>query len=209
MTFRRLVLLTHRWVGLGSMAFLAILGATGSLMLLPRKPRLVGQLHTAFALGRPGAVFAQIVTIASTLMVLAGLVLWWRRRRLTVRLRSGWRLALNDAHHVIGVVSSLLLILLGVSATVMWGSRVPPPPRPTANGLRPSEPSEIAGRRRVNRLARRLHAADGMGRPVKLVYFVGSSTFVLLGLSGFTMWRAPRGQVRDSRAPGNQLTRLS
>jgi uncharacterized iron-regulated membrane protein len=192
MTFRRLVLVTHRWVGLASMAFLAVLGATGSLMLLPRKPKIVGQLHTAFALGRRGQPLAEVVTIVGTALVLGGLVLWWRPKRLTVRVRSGWRLALNDLHHVTGVMTSLLLLVMCVSATVMWRTRVPPPPRPTAAGAAPPEPAEIASRRRLHRLARQLHAVEGMGKPIKLLYFVGSGSLVLLAVSGFTMWWKPR-----------------
>ncbi len=174
------------------MAFLAVLGATGSLMIFHRRPKIVGRLHTGFALGRRGELFAEVVTIVGTALVLGGLVLWWRRKRLTVRVRSGWRVALNDLHHVTGVMASLLLLVMCVSATVMWRTRVPPPPRPTADGAAPAEPVTLADRRRLHRLARQLHAVEGMGRPIKLLYFLGSASLVLLGVSGFTMWWKPR-----------------
>src|SRR5688572_1320801 len=107
MSFRQLVLVTHRWLGLGSSGILAIVGLTGAFLITPGLPlrKIAGGLHEKLALGTPGAWIVTIATAAAVLLELGGCFLWWKQKLLRVRSGKGWRQALIDLHHVVGAVA--------------------------------------------------------------------------------------------------------
>src|SRR5262245_16354327 len=117
-SFRNFVLVTHRWLGLGSSVVLAIVGGTGALILwtLPQwLRRIVGPMHQSLALGRIGEWIVIAATVVAAVLSVGGLILWWKLKIIRVKTTSGWRRALFDLHHALGFVGFLLMFLLTVS----------------------------------------------------------------------------------------------
>jgi uncharacterized iron-regulated membrane protein len=178
MRFRSFVLLTHRWVGLTTAVTVAILGATGVMELLPSRftalRHLAGPLHERLALGQPG-YWVVVATTGTTLLLLAGgLILWWKQKHLAVRLDAGWRRALFDLHHSAGIFAWAMMALLTV----------------TGVGMAATTPEDGE----LRRIIFNLHTTRGYGVPIKLLYALGSFSFVVQGVSGVIMWWKPGGR---------------
>src|SRR5262245_53177735 len=119
-SFRHFVLVTHRWLGLGSSLLVAIVGGTGALIVwtLPSSlRRIAGQMHTNLGMGRIGMgpiglwiVFA--VTVVTAVLVVGGLVLWWKHKIVRIRTTSGWRRVLFDLHHALGFLGFVVMFVL-------------------------------------------------------------------------------------------------
>ena len=171
MSFRQLVLITHRWLGLGASSVLAIVGMTGTFLVAPDLPlrRFAGPIHERLALGTAGSWLVTLATISAVLLELGGCYLWWKRKLFRVRIGRGWREALTDIHHVAGVVAFALMFLLALSGV----------------GMAFVIPQQHPGLRRV---IMDLHTARTFPVPVKLLYVAGTCTFVLQGVTGVVMW---------------------
>ena len=78
----------------------------------------VHQLHSSLLSGRTGQVIVSLVTLGSLLLVLSGLVLWWRERAWRVRWSASWKRVVYDLHHALGVLSALFLLV--IMATGVW-----------------------------------------------------------------------------------------
>src|SRR5262245_43407298 len=106
---RRFILVTHRWIGLVTSAILAIVGGTGVILTLDsfegyRFTQIASSLHERLAFGGVGRQIVLAATFAAILLEAGGVVLWWQRKALAVRLRGGWWRACFDLHHAAGMI---------------------------------------------------------------------------------------------------------
>src|SRR5690348_17343099 len=102
MSWRRFVLVPHRWNGLSTSLVLAIAGGTGIVRALTspgefRRP--FARLHEDLMLGNIGSWIVLNATAGAVLLQLGGVILWWKRKTLRVRTAGGWRTAVSDLHH--------------------------------------------------------------------------------------------------------------
>lgn len=174
MTVRHAVLVTHRWMGLGSSLILAAVGGTGAMQVYStgRLRDLTGPLHESLFLGRPGTYVVLAATVAALLLDAGGLVLWWRRKVLTVETRFGWRRTLTDLHHVTGLFALVLMVILAATAVMM--RFVTPESDPW-----------------LRKIIVDLHTTRDYGWALKALFCLGSLGFVVQGVSGLVMWYRP------------------
>jgi uncharacterized iron-regulated membrane protein len=184
MTFRQFVLLTHRWLGIGSSLVLLLVGVTGGVLIWPESlgtaEKSTERFHTRLSIGEPGEWLVITATAIAAFLVLGGLVLWWKRRLLRVNLRRGaWRF-LFDLHHSLGFFAAVVMLLLSL----------------TGLGLVLTEHEDGSplspGEQRVRDTVTRLHTGREFALPLKLIYLVGSVAFAVQGLSGVVMWWKPQ-----------------
>jgi uncharacterized iron-regulated membrane protein len=174
--FRSFVLITHRWLGLTSSVVLSIVGLTGAILIWPVTSllkRVAGPLHERLAMGRVGWWLVVLATVIAVLLELGGLVLWWKRKTIAVRIRSGWRQGLFDLHHAAGILGLPLMLLLAVSGVGM--AFVTPTSHPA-----------------LRRVIFDWHTTRGFPTPVKLLYTIGTTGFLVQGVTGVVMWWKPR-----------------
>ena len=181
MSFRRFVLVTHRWLGLLSAPILIVVGATGVILMvdfesvpsLDRVGRYASALHQQLAfgrigLGRIGHWIVLLATLVAVILECGGLVLWWKRKTFAVAFGSGWRRTCFDLHHLAGVICLPLMLLGAVTGLAMF---IYPPP----------ENADLY------RIFRRLH----VGRfplPLQIFYVLSTLGFVVQGVTGFFVW---------------------
>src|SRR5258705_3209836 len=106
MQIRQLVLLAHRWLGLLIAIVLVIVIASGAVLIWPGPlpfRSTANRLHVALRLGRVGRVLVIASTVLALVILIAGLVLWWKDKRIIVRTDAGWRRTIFDLHHAVGV----------------------------------------------------------------------------------------------------------
>jgi len=96
--------------------------------------------------------------------------LWWKQKTVAVRRDAGWRRAMFDLHHSLGVLGFLIMFLLAVTGIGMTAT--------TEGG-------------KANRVITRLHTTRGYPLPIKLLYTIGTTAFVIQGVTGLVMWRKP------------------
>jgi uncharacterized iron-regulated membrane protein len=177
MTVRRLVFVTHKWMGLASSVVLAIAGVTGTLLVWPEllpAASGVGSLHETLALGRPGWYVVLAATAAGIALQASGVVLWWKTRRLRVRTDAGlWRFAF-DLHGSAGVIALVVMLVLGATALGRVVTRSVPVPDALASAVS------------------RLHTTRDFPVAVKAVYAVSSLGFFVQGASGLVIWWKPK-----------------
>ena len=176
---RSITLVTHRWLGLSSSLVLAIVGVTGAVLVFPGTSplkRIAGPLHERLAMGQFGWWIVVVVTIAAVFLELGGLFLWWKRKTISVRMGSGWRLALFDLHHAVGLLGLPLMLWLAISGVGM--AFITPQNQP-----------------RLRRVIFDSHTTRGFPTPIKVVYMVGTTGFLLQGITGVMMWWKPRRAV--------------
>jgi uncharacterized iron-regulated membrane protein len=181
--FRHLVLVTHRWVGLVSSVVLSIVGLTGAVLAWPRVDllhRISGPFHERLALGPLGRWIVIIATAGAIVLEISGLLLWCKKKVFWVRTRAGWRSAFVDLHHLSGALGLLLMLSLSVSGLAMV-MRIPQ-----------RDPE-------LRRVILRVHTSRGFPIPIKLVYTVGSTGFLIQGATGVAMWWKPRSRNLGSR----------
>jgi uncharacterized iron-regulated membrane protein len=186
---------------------LAVVGGTGALLMFPVRPRLLGRLHESLALGPVGRWIVNLATLLSVVLILTGVVLWWRSKLVRVTRGRGWRRVLHDLHHVSGILGAVVMLVLAATGFGLMATSPAAPPA-GAGAARAATPARADGRRapppaparRTRRLIHDLHTGRPYSLPVQVIYFLGSSAFVLQAVSGFTMWWKPRS--RSGRGPG-------
>jgi uncharacterized iron-regulated membrane protein len=177
--WRRLILVTHRWIGLGTSLVLIVAGATGALMVWGLQGdfrRMVGRIHEDLALGRLGTWIVVAATVGAVLLQFVGVILWWKRKTLTVRTGAGWRASVNDLHHAVGALGFLLMLL--IAATGVGMMMVGPGP--------------------VRRTMVDFHSSRRFPLAIDVVYAIGSIGFVVQGVTGILMWWRKTGQSPKS-----------
>jgi uncharacterized iron-regulated membrane protein len=174
--WRRFILVTHRWIGLSTSLVLIIAGATGALMVWGFQGefrRVVGRVHENLALGEAGTWIVVLATAGAVVLQFGGVVLWWRRKTVSVRTRAGWRSAVIDLHHAVGALGLLLMLLIAATGAGMW--MVDPGP--------------------VRRAMVDFHTSRRFPLAIDILYAIGSLGFVVQGLTGIAMWWKPRPSV--------------
>ena len=177
---RRFIISCHRWLGLGSSVLLSVIGLSGAAFLVPAPPYvrpLLDELHVTLMIPGAGKWIVLAASAAAVFLELSGLYLWWRRKSWTIRWRSGWRLAANDLHHVVGAILLALMLLLAVTAL----GRI---------ALRPFVPPSSI----VLKANSALHTGLRFPAPVKVVYAIGGFGFLVQGVTGVLMWWPVRGR---------------
>lgn len=174
--FRRLVLVTHRWLGLTTSLILAVVGATGAIIVWNdnRLGRFAGRLHETLGLGQIGVWIVIVVSAIAIVLEIGGLFLWWKRRSLAVRMGSGWRRFTIDVHHTAGAIAFPIMLVLAVSGVLL--SVVSP---------------ESADARRI---IMALHTSRPLPLPIRVLYTIATLVFVVQGVSGIVMWWKPPRQ---------------
>jgi uncharacterized iron-regulated membrane protein len=185
MTLRGVVLWTHRWLGLLSGIVLILAGVTGAVLVLPLSQPTIDWLieaHMNLLAGTTGQWVVFAATVASVLLQIGGLYLWWPVKSLRVRTNRGWWRASYDFHNLVGVVALLVMLLLAATAVGRVFFRYVP--MPLALEMLP----------RVNS---RLHTAGGFPAPIKALYFVASMAFALQAVTGALVWWRPTTKSRE------------
>jgi uncharacterized iron-regulated membrane protein len=172
MTVREFILVTHRWLGLAAGAILAILAATGVVLMWDLEgywfARYVSSMHERLGFGVTGHYIVLLVTLIGVILEFGGVVLWWKRKTLIVSLGKGWWRACFDLHHLAGVVCLPLMLLGAVTALAMF--LVPP-----------SVDDELY------RTFRRMHVGR-FPTPLRALYLVATLGFVVQGVTGLVVW---------------------
>jgi uncharacterized iron-regulated membrane protein len=60
-----------------------------------------------------------LVTVATLLLVLTGILLWWPDKIATVRWSASWKRIVFDLHHVTGILAAVVLLIIAGSGVVM------------------------------------------------------------------------------------------
>jgi uncharacterized iron-regulated membrane protein len=183
MTVRQFILLTHRWLGLGSSVVLLLVGISGAVLVWPESLRSVEGLtrfHKRLFLGEPGEWLVITSTVIAALLVIGGLVLWWKRKLLRVSVRRGWWRFLFDLHHSLGLLAAVVMLLISL----------------TGVGLVLTEQEDgsplSAEEQRVRTVIDHLHTGEPFSLPIRIVYALGSLAFVVQGISGLVIWWKPQ-----------------
>lgn len=80
--------------------------------------------HRNLLQGNNGSKVIGIVTILSVFMALSGLVLWWPRKIVTVKKGASLSRFNFDLHNIVGVFSSMLLLVLSLTGLMLSYSAV-------------------------------------------------------------------------------------
>jgi len=87
----------------------------------------IHQLHThlvpdprsAPAAARIGSVIVQIAGFILCLLVVLGMILWWRTKRASIQWKAAWFRICFDAHNTIGVYSALFLFIAALTGVLV------------------------------------------------------------------------------------------
>jgi uncharacterized iron-regulated membrane protein len=72
----------------------------------------IHQFHTNLLVGKNGEKLVGYGTLCLAFLILTGLVLWWKRKMLTIQTAGSWRRINFDLHHISGIYSSLFLAVV-------------------------------------------------------------------------------------------------
>jgi len=183
-SLRRFVLVTHRWLGLGSSVVLAIVGLSGTAFLFPSPAPVkvfLEKFHMSLMIPGAGTGIVIAATVAAVLLECGGLYLWWQRKIWTVRWSAGWRVAAEDLHHFTG--AAFLAIMLLLAATGVG--------RVAVRQVLPE--SHI-----VVKAMNHSHTGLKFPAPVRVIYGLGGVAFLLQGTTGVIMWSRRRDRSRKT-----------
>jgi len=185
MTLRRLLLVTHRWFGLGASLILAVTGVTGALLASPigdTPVRAIAHaLHEHLAMGALGGSARKLgywtvvwTTVVSILLLLGGVFLWWERKIILVRTGKGWRRTFFDLLHSVGILGLALMFLMAVTGAALpfWGG--------------------------ASATLLDLHTGRGYSQPIKLIYMAAATAFMVQGMTGIVMWWKPKRPFKNA-----------
>jgi len=126
----------------------AVLGTRTATEWNQSLPRRLHVLHVSLMGGPAGREIVGVVTIVALLLVLTGVILWWPDKIWRVRWSASWKRIIFDAHHALGVIAAIVLVVVTGSGLVihyrtlnrlMYGLDASPAPRP------PRQPRASAG----------------------------------------------------------------
>ena len=78
-------------------------------------PRRLHVLHVSLMAGKTGGAIVGIATIAAFVLVLTGIIIWWRDKLWRVRWSASWKRIAFDLHHSFGVFAALVLLVIATS----------------------------------------------------------------------------------------------
>ena len=84
----------------------------------PTLGRRLHVLHVELMAGPVGRTIVVVICIASLVLALTGLVIWWREKLWRVNTSASWKRINFDLHHALGVFASLVIIV--ITATGVW-----------------------------------------------------------------------------------------
>lgn len=76
------------------------------------------RIHTALLAGAAGRAIVTVVTALALLLVVSGVIVWWRDKLWTVNGSASWKRINFDLHHALGIFSSIVLLL--IASTGLW-----------------------------------------------------------------------------------------
>lgn len=179
MDVRRWMLLTHRWLGLGSAIVQVTAGATGVALLFDLGPAIgepTALFHEQLLAGATGRWIVFAATAVALVLQATGLWLWWPPQPLRLRTDRGWWRLGYDLHNLSGILTLPITVLLAATGVGRVLFEVVPPP---------------ASLEIVHRVVGRLHSASGFPLIVKVAYALGSAAFVVQAITGLLVWWRP------------------
>jgi uncharacterized iron-regulated membrane protein len=78
----------------------------------------IHRFHSTLLAGGAGRFVVSYVTLGSLLLVLTGLVIWWRDKLWRIRWPASWKRIVFDLHHALGVFAAI--VLLSIVGTGVW-----------------------------------------------------------------------------------------
>lgn len=103
-------------------------------------PRRLHVLHVSLMAGKSGGEVVGIATVLSFLLVLTGIVIWWRDKAWRIRWSASWKRVLFDLHHALGIGAAAIILVITLSGMAIhyqtlnrWMyslDRTPPPEFP-------------------------------------------------------------------------------
>lgn len=81
--------------------------------------RFLHLVHTRLVAGQTGEYIVGAVTAVTFLMSLSGLYLWWPRKVFSLKKTGSWRRTNLDLHHVLGLYSALVMIVITLSGVII------------------------------------------------------------------------------------------
>ena len=101
--------------------------------------RFLHNLHTTLVAGPTGRVLVGLVSAATVVMALSGLILWWTRRILTITHTRTLHGFLFDWHNAVGAYASIVILAIGATGVgVAFGGAVDPLVEHVMNGATPA-----------------------------------------------------------------------
>jgi uncharacterized iron-regulated membrane protein len=109
--------------------------------------RAMHQLHTRLLSGGIGNTIVWLATVCALVLVVTGLILWWREKLWRVNATASWKRVNFDLHHALGVFAAIVLLL--ITSTGIWVhfnqidgllrklDRSPTPPQPVQPATEP------------------------------------------------------------------------
>ncbi len=168
------ILVTHRWIGLGSALILAVVGGTGAVLVSQTAgcDRSLGTSTNRSASGRwgTGSCSARLALPCFSESEGSSCGGGAGSRRSVVDL--GWRRALADLHHVTGLAFFVVMLTLAVTGITM--PFVTPDDSPD-----------------LRQVVMALHTSGPFPWPIGLLYQVCTLGFIVQGVTGVVMWWTP------------------
>ncbi len=99
--------------------------------------RFLHVVHTSLVAGPTGTLVVGATSAATVLIVLSGVVLWWKRRILTITHTRTLHGFLFDWHHALGFYASIVILAMGVTGMAIAFGNVVDPLVERLNGTTP------------------------------------------------------------------------
>lgn len=93
-------------------------GYTGAILGTRRGPTLltrIHQLHTHLMAGKAGEMIVAVAAIVMLLLVLSGVFLWWKYKKVSIKWNASLFRVMFDVHNATGILSALFLLLLSLT----------------------------------------------------------------------------------------------
>jgi uncharacterized iron-regulated membrane protein len=115
-------------------------------------PRRLHVLHVSLMAGKIGGEIVGLITATSLLLVVTGVIIWWRDKAWRIRWSASWKRVLFDVHHALGIGAAAIILLITLSGMAIhyqtlnrWMYALDRTPRPKI----PRQPSPVTGARPI------------------------------------------------------------
>ena len=170
----------------------------------------LARLHDELLFDRPGKYWNGVGSLAFTLLVITGAVVWWPgisrwRRSLGVHLRGGWKRINWDLHSAMGFWILLFMVVWGISGVYLGI------PEPFANFVDAISDPEIEYGARAGDIIlawlTRLHFGRWRSGPLKALWAIVGLVPAIMFVTGVIMWwnRVVTPKVRREEVRGVHL----
>jgi len=78
-------------------------------------PRRLHVVHVSLMAGKIGGGVVGVITALSLLIVVTGVIIWWRDKAWRVRWSASWKRVLFDLHHALGIGAAAIILLITLS----------------------------------------------------------------------------------------------